>query len=208
MTDLQLEVGKTYKSRSGLIVRIISELEEDTAMWIRGYRFISGGSGQYYTADGRSYVTDTDENPADLIAELTHYEIRVHGIQQQIQRIISSGTIGNQIPKKHYAMNEDLARLTLSSEAGHSISPTEVMHDCSVLAKHAINVIQAAFAYGQASVRSEMKDALKPFAVAADTVEKVYGKDLPDNQRQFPDVTMKDLRYAREIYENASHDKT
>lgn len=66
---LQLEVGKSYRTRSGSVISISSVLENTTSYYANGYRFSGGLCGQCYTDEGFTY-TDGTENPGDLIEEV------------------------------------------------------------------------------------------------------------------------------------------
>jgi hypothetical protein len=120
--------------------------------------------------------------------------------QKMVERLVES--LDPKRPRSTYpSITEDMARIALSGEAGYSISKADVEQDCSVLAKHAIVVIQAAFQAGRKSLGEDVRDTLKPFAKAATEVEKAYGSDLPDHQLQFPEIQMVDLRRARNLWE-------
>jgi hypothetical protein len=158
MTNLVVAVGKKYGTRSGASITIISELEKDTGPYKLGYRFVGGPCGQYYTAEGKTYF-DEDENPGDLILDLS---LREHLIMQRMQE--SKGFSQGKYPPFFTEMNEGMCRIALAGEAGYDIDKADVEQDCSVLAKHAVTVIQAAFAIGRSSGLAEAKLALAPFS--------------------------------------------
>lgn len=66
---LQLEVGKSYRTQSGVSVKITSILEENTDYCALGYRFVSDSSGQYFNSEGFAYFSGV-EYPGDLIEEV------------------------------------------------------------------------------------------------------------------------------------------
>lgn len=71
MTDLRLEVGKTYLTRKGLsgpigpghLVKIFGEVDVDTIEYNKGCRYF-GSNNNFYTHDGRSAI---ELNIGDLI---------------------------------------------------------------------------------------------------------------------------------------------
>ncbi len=66
---LQIEVGKSYRTRSGSVISISYALENNTDYYVNGYRFSGDPCGQCYTDEGLTY-TDSTENPGDLIEEV------------------------------------------------------------------------------------------------------------------------------------------
>lgn len=52
-------------------------------------------------------------------------------------------------------------------------------------------------ALGYQQVVDTLRAAIEPFAKAATLIEARYGKDVPDEQFQFPELTMRDFREAR-----------
>jgi hypothetical protein len=205
MEQLKLELGKTYRSRNGSLVRITSEIDSGSGVYNLGYRFVGGSCGQYYTESGKSYVNDDGDNEVDLVEEVSAEELRIDEIKKNFLRLssnIQTGKFTEQNALTHYPMTENLARIYLSAEAGYSIDRHDVAHDCSVLAKYAIAGMLAAYEYGRSAAREEIVGALKPFAREADQIEKDYGDDLPRGQLQFPKVTMGELRYARTVFKD------
>lgn len=155
MTGFTLEVGKKYKTRVGTIITITSAMDPATKAYELGYRFVGGPCGQYYTEDGKAYVNDPDDNPGDLILNVDADTIaRI----ESIHRVLSNVHIGKVKPSSlfYQEMTPEMARTLLAAKAGYSISKNDVEQDCSVLARHAVDLIQSAFDYGRASAKDEM----------------------------------------------------
>lgn len=54
---------------------------------------------------------------------------------------------------------------------------------------------------------AELEAALEPFSRAADLIEAQYGKDIPDWQLQFPELTMSAFRQARSAFISIAKDE-
>lgn len=67
--NLQLEIGKSYRTRSGNVISISSELDKNTAYYALGYRFVGGLSGQYFTNEGFACVDGTEDS-SDLVEKV------------------------------------------------------------------------------------------------------------------------------------------
>lgn len=68
--NLNIEVGKVFRTREGEVSQITSKItENDKQIYQLGYRFVGGPCGQYYTEQGLTY-TDGTLNPGDLVEEI------------------------------------------------------------------------------------------------------------------------------------------
>lgn len=64
MSNIKLEVGKTYQSREGNKVRIVGRINSKTRIWP-----FFGDNGESYDDQGRYYSTSFND-PRDLIEEV------------------------------------------------------------------------------------------------------------------------------------------